>query len=111
MAGIRAPGSSTWGAKTRACWSTPISGPAGACQTNGSRCQSLQLSQLAWRRRMTRKAPVPSRTVMMAATAMLGPVVVARADFVEGLAWLLVLLDGWVLLLVVIGVICVLLES
>ena len=48
---------------------------------------------------------------MMAATAMLGPVVVARADFVEGLAWLLVLLDGWVLLLVVIGVICVLLES
>ena len=43
--------------------------------------RSLQLSQLAWRRRMTRKAPVPSRPAAATATAMLGPVV-ASADFV-----------------------------
>ena len=40
-----------------------------------------QFSQLAWRRRMTRKAPVPSRPAATTATAMLGPVV-ARACFV-----------------------------
>ena len=43
--------------------------------------RSLQLSQLAWRRRMTRKAPVPSRPAAATAMAMLGPVV-ASADFV-----------------------------
>ena len=40
-----------------------------------------QLSQLAWRRRMTRKEPVPSRPAATTAMAMLGPVV-ASADFV-----------------------------
>lgn len=40
-----------------------------------------QVSQLAWRRRMTRKAPVPSRPAATTATAMLGPVV-ASAGFV-----------------------------
>ena len=40
-----------------------------------------QLSQPAWRRRMTRKEPVPSRPAATTAMAMLGPVV-ASADFV-----------------------------
>ena len=43
--------------------------------------RSVQLSQLAWRRRMTRNAPVPSRPAATTAKAMLGPVV-ASAGFV-----------------------------
>lgn len=66
---------------TGACRPTPFSEPTGARQRNGSRSESLQLSQLAWRRRMTRTAPVPSRPAATTATAMLGPVV-ARAGFV-----------------------------
>ena len=66
---------------TGACRPTPFSEPTGARQRNGSRSESLQLCQLAWRRRMTRTAPAPSRPAATTATAMLGPVV-ARADFV-----------------------------
>ena len=66
---------------TGACRPTPFSEPTGARQRNGSRSESLQLCQLAWRRRMTRTAPVPSRPAAATATAMLGPVV-ARAGFV-----------------------------